>query len=177
MLIAVGSKNPAKINAAKIAFKKVFPKEKLKIVGVNAESKVSDQPMSDRESVRGAINRAKAALRAVKKADFGVGMEGGVHKIGKNWFESGWIAIINKESRLGLGTSARWQMSSKIMSRLNSKNELAHIFEEIAGVKNAKDVGGVMSLVTKKHLPRDIAYSHGVIFALAPFFSDQEFWD
>ncbi|MBI3341792.1 DUF84 family protein [Candidatus Curtissbacteria bacterium] len=177
MLVVVGSASPAKISAAKIAFKKVFPKEKLKVVGVEAESGISPQPMSDPESIRGAINRAKRALKLVKGADFAVGMEGGLHKVGKNWFESGWIAVINREGKLGLGTSARWQTSAKIMGKLNDQNELATVFEEITGVEDAKDIGGVMSLVTKRNLPRDIAYSHGVIFALAPFFSDPEFWD
>ena len=177
MVIALGSTNPAKISAAKIGFGKVFPNEKIKVLGINVKSGISNQPMSDEESIKGAINRAKAALKSVKNADYGAGMEGGIHQIGRNWFESGWIAIINKERKLGLGTSARWQMSSKVMSQLDGKNELAHIFQELAQVENAKDVGGVMGLVTKNHLPRDVAYSHGVIFALAPFFSEPEFWD
>lgn len=177
MLIAVGSENPAKVSATKIGFKKIFPFEKIKVVGTNVNSKVSRQPMSDRESIRGATNRAKAALKAVKDADFGVGMEGGVHKHGKYWIESGWIVVINKEGKIGIGSSARWQVSNKIMSKFGGETELAHIFEELAGIKNAKDAGGVMALVTKNHLPRDIAYSHGVIFALAPFYSDPVFWD
>ena len=177
MIIVVGSKNPAKIKAAQIAFKKVFPKEKIKIVGVEVKSGISSQPMSDKQSIRGAVNRAKRALKSVKDADFGVGMEGGIHKIGKKWFESGWIAVVDKNGKIGLGTSARWEMSKKVVGKLNDGNELAHVFQEIAKIENAKDAGGVMGLVTKNILPRDLAYSHGVIFALAPFFSDPIFWD
>jgi inosine/xanthosine triphosphatase len=177
MIIAVGSTSPAKISAAKIGFGKVFPNVKITVRGVNARSGISAQPMSDKESIRGALNRAKAALKLVKNADYAVGMEGGAHRVGKNWFESGWIAVIDKEGKIGLGTSARWQMSGKVMSKLNGKNELADVFQELAQVEDAKDIGGVMGLVTKNNLPRDIAYSHGVIFALAPFFSDPEFWD
>lgn len=177
MIVVVGSTNPAKISAARIAFKKVFPKEKIKIIGVEVKSGVSAQPMSDRQSIRGAINRAANARRQVPKADYAVGMEGGVHKIGGKWFESGWIAVINKKGKLGIGTSARWEISRKIMNRLEKGKELSHIFEEIAQIENAKDVGGVMSLVTSTHLPRDVAYSHGLIFALAPFVSSPDFWD
>lgn len=177
MIVALGSKNPAKIKAAEIAFEKVFPKDKIKIVGVDAKSGISSQPMSDRQSIRGAVNRAKRALKTVKDAEFGVGMEGGVHKIGKKWFESGWIAVVDKKGKIGLGTSARWEMSGKVMGKLEGKGELSRVFEELAKIENAKDVGGVMGLVTKNLLPRDLAYSHGVIFALAPFFSDPVFWD
>lgn len=177
MLVVVGSKNPAKISAAKIAFEKVFPEEKIKVVAADVKSGVSHQPMSDDESIQGATNRAKAALKAVKNADFAVGMEGGVHQIVDKWFESGWIAIINKEGKLGLATSARWQIGGKVMKRLDGSNELAKIFENIAGVENAKDKAGVMGLVTNNHLSRDIVYSQGVIFALAPFFGNSDFWD
>jgi inosine/xanthosine triphosphatase len=170
MIIAVGSKNPAKISAAKIAFKKIFPKEKLKIIGVEAPSKVSVQPKTDKESMRGAINRAK-------NADWGVGMEGGIHKIGKNWFESGWIAVVDKNGAMGLATSARWQVSGRVLKKLGGNKELSRVFEELAQVENAKDAGGVMSLISNNHLPRDIAYSHGVIFALSPFISNPKFWD
>ncbi|MEX2028522.1 MAG: inosine/xanthosine triphosphatase [Candidatus Curtissbacteria bacterium] len=177
MIVAIGSKNPAKIKAARIGFEKVFPGEKIEIVGIDAKSGISNQPMSDKQSIRGAVNRAKRALRGVKDADFGVGMEGGIHKIGKKWFESGWIAVVDKTGKVGLGTSARWEMSQKVIGKLDGGNELAHIFQEIAQVENAKDEGGVMGLVTRNVLPRDLAYSHGVIFALAPFFSDPIFWD
>lgn len=177
MIIAVGSTNPAKISAAKIGFGQVFPGKKVKVLGVNVKSGVSNQPMSDEESIKGAVNRAKSALKSVKNADYGVGMEGGLHQIGKNWFESGWIAIINKEGKQGLGTCARWQVSGKVMNRLKEKGELANIFQELANVKSAKDTGGVHSLITNNNLTRNITYSHGVIFALAPFFSNPDFWD
>ncbi len=177
MLIALGSCNPAKVSAVKIGFKKVFPNEKIKVLAISVKSGISNQPMSDTESIKGAINRATKAQKQVPGADYAVGMEGGVHKIGKNWFESGWIAIIDKQGKIGLGTSARWQVSANVQKRLNGKNELAQIFQELAKIENAKDTAGVMGLITKNLLPRDIAYSHGVIFALAPFHSNPIYWD
>ena len=30
----------------------------------------------------------------------GIGLEGGVNKIGDKWFECGWIAVIDKDVRL-----------------------------------------------------------------------------
>lgn len=177
MIVAVGSTNPAKVSAAKIGFGKVFPNDKIKVVGTDVKSGVSDQPMSDKEAIKGAINRAKAAFKSAKNADYGVGMEGGLHQIGKNWFESGWIAVINKEGKMGLGTCARWQVSNKVIGKLAEKGELGNIFEELANVKTAKDIGGVHSIITNQNLTRNVTYSHGVIFALAPFFSDPQFWD
>ena len=55
MKIAVGSENPVKINAVKHAFKLVWPKKKWEVIGVKVTSGVSDQPMSDVESIKGQL--------------------------------------------------------------------------------------------------------------------------
>ncbi len=174
MLIAIGSKNPAKLKAAKLALKKLFPKAE--IIAVDVRSNVSTQPKSDEESIKGAINRAKLALKKTN-ADFAIGMEGGMHKIGKNYFESGWIAVIDKNGKIGLGSSARWQVSQKISKPLLKGKELAEVINELTARDNVHIKEGVMGLITNGHLPRHISYSHGILFAFAPFISDPIFWD
>lgn len=172
--IAVGSKNPAKLKAAKLTIKKLFPKAR--IIAVEVPSKVSAQPKSDEESIKGAIERAKSALKA-ESADFGIGMEGGIHKIGKSYFESGWIAVVNKKKEVGLGSSARWQVSEKISKKLLSGKELMEVIAKITNRDNVHAQEGMMGLITNGHLPRHLAYSHGILFAFAPFVSDPVFWD
>ena len=174
MKIAVGSTNPAKLKAAKLAIKKIFPEAEVK--AVNVKSGVSDQPKSDEESIKGAINRAKRALKKAD-ADFGLGMEGGMHKIGSNHFESGWIAVIDKEGKIGLGSSARWQVSRKISKPLFKGKELAEVINEMTGRDDVHKKEGIMGLISNGHLPRHKTYSHGIIFAFAPFISDEIFWD
>jgi inosine/xanthosine triphosphatase len=98
MKIAVGSENPTKIEAVKNAFTIVWPEESWDVTGHNVGSDISDQPMSDEESIQGAKNRARKALE-LTKADFGVGLEGGLQQIGEYWFDSGWIVVVNKEMR------------------------------------------------------------------------------
>ena len=75
MIVAIGTKNPAKVKAVTSAFKKVFPKAQF--VPIHVESGVSEQPIGTVETRNGAMNRANAALRKCKKADLGVGIEGG----------------------------------------------------------------------------------------------------
>ena len=55
--IFIGSKNPTKINAVKKAFTSVFKKKHFSFVSVSSPSGVGDQPMSERETKRGAENR------------------------------------------------------------------------------------------------------------------------
>lgn len=174
MKIVVGSTNTAKIRAAQIAIDQIFPGNK--VTGLSVDSKIDNQPKSDRESMQGAINRARAAQEK-SQADFGIGMEGGMNKIGNKWFESGWIAVVNKNGRIGLGTSARFELSDKIAKKLLSGKELREVVIKLSGNENIYQEEGAMGLITNKHLPRDLAYSHGIIFAFAPFLSDKKFWE
>jgi len=86
MKIAVGSLNPVKIDAARLAFEAMWPGERYDVIGMTAKSGVSDQPMSDEEAILGATNRAKHVLQLVPDAAWGVGFEGGLHKIHDDYF-------------------------------------------------------------------------------------------
>ncbi|MFL6559416.1 MAG: DUF84 family protein, partial [Bacillus sp. (in: firmicutes)] len=57
MKIIIGSKNPAKITAVKNSFS-----HEDEFVSLDIPSGVSEQPFSDEEKIRGAINRAATAL-------------------------------------------------------------------------------------------------------------------
>ena len=76
MKVAIGSKNPVKIEAVKEAFGKVWPDQDFEFIGIEVPSGVPDQPMSDEESIKGATTRANNALDRLN-ADFGIGLEGG----------------------------------------------------------------------------------------------------
>jgi len=77
ILAAVGSKNPTKIRPVRSIFKKHF--KNVQILGVSVPSEVKEQPTSDDEMYQGALTRATNALAAIKNADYGVGIEGGIH--------------------------------------------------------------------------------------------------
>ena len=61
--VLVGSKNPTKTNAVKDAFVEVFPKNNILVFGEDASSLVSDQPMSNKETLVGAENRVRGLLK------------------------------------------------------------------------------------------------------------------
>jgi len=86
LIIAVGTKNPCKIDAVRDAFTRIIsttsPSTKLVIKSYSVPSGVSDQPTTDEETRRGARNRAQgAAEKAIEEGDpcdFAVGLEGGI---------------------------------------------------------------------------------------------------
>ena len=55
--IVVGSTNPVKCEATRLAFAEAWPDKECVVNGVKAASRVSDQPMGDTETFNGARNR------------------------------------------------------------------------------------------------------------------------
>lgn len=168
MKVGVGSTNPVKIEATRNAFQKVWPGKIWEIVGVEVESGVSSQPMSDAESIKGATNRAKRALKTAN-ADYGVGLEGGIHKTNGLWFDTGWAVVVDKKGTLGIGTSIRMQSPPAMMKYVKKGMELGDIDDMLFGKKNTKHKQGHFGLMSKGVLLREEAYQHGVISALVRF--------
>jgi len=71
-----------------------------KIVAINVNSGVSDQPMDDKETFSGALNRAKAA-RVKLGADFGVGIEGGLNIQPHGIFSNAWVVVVDRKGNVG----------------------------------------------------------------------------
>lgn len=174
MIVAVGSENPVKIQAVKKAFKRVWPDKNWKVVGVKVASGVSDQPMSDKESIKGATNRAKRALKELK-ADFGVGLEGGVNKIGNIWFDCGWIVVIDKKGRIGIGSGTRIETPESIMKLLREGRELGTANDILFGTKNSKQGQGHFGLMTNGILTRESEYYSAIVSALSRFIHPELF--
>jgi inosine/xanthosine triphosphatase len=75
MRVAVGSTNPVKIKAVRNTLKCLSIKASVK--GVEVSSDVSSQPIGQNSIIKGAIGRARRALRS-GNFDLGVGIEAGL---------------------------------------------------------------------------------------------------
>jgi len=172
MLIAVGSKNPVKINAVSLAFKKVFPKKQIKIIGIPVESDVSDQPLSEEEAFFGAQQRAKKAQKKAK-ADLGVGIEGTIQKYSLGVLEGGMAVIVDKNKKTGFGSSAQFPLPKKAITQIKKGKELGDIIDSFTNKKNTKKRHGAFGFFTKNIITRTQAYQDAVICALAPWIQDK----
>ncbi len=175
MKFAVGSKNPSKIACAQLIGDRLFGL--VEVTGVSVPSNVADQPSSDAECIEGAANRARGALELVEDADYGIGMEGGTQQIGDQVYECGWMVVVDRKGTVGVGSSARFQMPTKILSRMEEGVELGKVMDELMGREKTNQAEGCMGILTKGHLPRTEAYSHGLLFAFVPFIADKMFWE
>ena len=92
--VLIASRNPVKINATKKAFEEVFT-DRFEFEGVSADSLVSDQPMSNDETLKGATNRLQNIQHL--EADYLVSIEGGVDLLDNNYEAFAWIVISDKQ--------------------------------------------------------------------------------
>lgn len=168
MLVTVGSTNPTKITPVTEIFQHHFPE--VRVVGVAVTSGVSDQPKNDDEMYQGALNRANAALKQVEEADYGVGIEGGLHKYSYGWLERSLIVIVDKKGQIGVGASGGLVLPPAVMQKVLKENKnLEEAMDELFGTTKIGEGIGMFGLLTKEVVTRSEGVRHGVAFALARF--------
>ncbi len=172
--VMVGSLNPVKIAAVQAAFAAVWPEHTWEIAGIAVPSGVSNQPMSDLESITGARNRANNAL-AAGEAGYGVGLEGGLQQIGEQWFDCGWVVVRDRAGREGCGSTARLVIPLRMLRLIQQGMEVGEAVDEIFQQHNSKQSAGHFGLMTNNAITRTRAYTDGVIVALARFTHAQLF--
>jgi inosine/xanthosine triphosphatase len=174
MKIGIGSKNPVKIRATKLAFEKVWPDKQWNVAGYSVPSNVADQPMTDLETITGAKNRAHAVMKA-HSVDFSVGIEGGLQQIGDDWFDCGWVVVMNKSGQIGIGSSARVLSPEKMMKEIFAGKELGDVIDQFFDTSNARQLNGHFGLMTNDNITRTSGYVDGVVMALVRFLHPQLF--
>ncbi len=123
--IAVGTTSKQKIGYLEEVLKEL--KIKILIKSVQAESRVSEQPITASETKKGSINRAKHALKEVKDADFALGIEVGYHKYLKNKYEIFcFVTIVDKHGHQVSGQSYKFILPKYHQSILKSGKMLGH---------------------------------------------------
>lgn len=170
MRVAVGSMSESKIQAVKLGLVLLSPDllyGDWTAIGVDVQSGVSDQPMSDEETVDGAMNRALRALDQ-SEADIAFGLESGLQE-GVNdtgWFDTGWVVVVDRRFKFGTASTIRIAVPTKMMEYVLAGDEIAVACEKLYGVKDGKaDGSGHFEQMTRGRLSRISAYRDAVVAA------------
>ena len=195
-LISVGSKNPVKVNAVANVVRKIWPDAK--IVGVEVDSGISNQPKSDDEAISGAENRAIAAMKQAnadlsrnaesgkdtnfsmnvnlnKGVDLSIGLEGHILDTKHGMFVSGWAVAIDKHGKKGLGNGGHMLLPEKIAAEIRNGGELGPTADKILGFTNIKQNQGVVGVLTNGMIDRTLASEKNIIFALSRFITPEHY--
>lgn len=187
MRIVVGSNNPVKVGAVEEAFKKYWPE--CEVVGIEVNSGVASQPMSELETMNGARQRAYKVLELDSDAVYGVGIEGGVTELNptsSNWtgnrrgtksklFECAWVCVAKRGGEEGLGGGLYFELPEKIATQIRSGGELGPIMDKFTGKTNVKQSSGAIGIFTKDQLDRKSAYVQIVLSAMIRHVSPEWF--
>lgn len=166
MKIVVASKNPVKLNAARLGFCTYF--QEVEVHGVSVESGVSDQPKTDEETLEGALNRVQNALAEFPEADYWVGIEGGLCTKQGEMEAFAWIVVRTAE-KTGRARTTTFQLPAKVAELISKGYELGDANDILFKQENSKQKSGAIGLLTNNKINRTALYKQAVELALVPF--------
>jgi inosine/xanthosine triphosphatase len=168
--IVVASTNPVKIAAVRAGFTRMFPDaaDTFQFAGISVPSGVSDQPMSDAETLRGAFNRATNARQEQPDAAFTVGVEGGVELVNDELLVFAWIVVLGRDGS-GKSRTATFNLPDEVSRLVRQGLELGDADDQVFNRANSKQQTGSVGLLTGDIIDRARYYEQAVMLALIPF--------
>jgi inosine/xanthosine triphosphatase len=170
--VVVGSTNPVKIAAVTAVLERSG--SRARVSGLAVPSGVRDQPEGDAETIRGATQRAKAALE-VSDADFAIGIEGGVVEEAGSMRTCAWAAVVTRDGRVGVGGSLAMTLPDRVAALVRGGMELGHAMDRVSGGRDTKHGAGAVGILTAGLVNRQRAYEALVTYALAQFLAPAYF--
>lgn len=177
MKFIVASKNPVKINAVAAAVKEQF--SDVLVEGLEVESGVSAQPMSDEETMTGALNRAKAVRNlALERKMIGkneevlcVGLEGGVFHPSfienKNeLWSTVWVVVLDKEGNSYFSNGARFPLPDFMSELLLAGEEMGPSLGKRLKDPDLRKKEGMIGFLTNHFTNRTDEYTNIVKIAV-----------
>jgi inosine/xanthosine triphosphatase len=173
--LAIASQNPVKTRATLNGFLRMFPGQTLSIDTISVPSHVRAQPMTNAETLQGAMNRAHSASLLMPQADYWVGIEGGLEELEDELLGFAW-AVVLSGTQLGKGRTAGFVLPQRVSSLIREGLELGEADDRVFDRLNSKQENGAVGILTGNAIDRAEAYAIGVILALAPFKNPQYYF-
>lgn len=152
--VAVGSTQLAKVQAVK----HVVHAMKLEVVAHSVPSSVSDQPMSDRATMEGALHRARTVLNKTG-CDIGIGLEGGMMQMGDTLFVCNWGALVCAGHVEIVTGGLRLPLPRKMGEELLRGKELSEVIAKNTDRgANSQQKSGALGLLTNGFVSRTDTY-------------------
>lgn len=130
---------------------------------------MAEQPFSDEETVLGAVNRARNALRLVK-ADIGIGLEGGVVETGHGlFFLCNWGALTDGSGDPVIAGGARIRLPDEFLAPLKAGQELAEVMDSYTKQHNIRSGPGAIGIFTSGMVSRQEMFTHIVRMLLGQY--------
>ncbi|MGB9705046.1 MAG: inosine/xanthosine triphosphatase [Pyrobaculum sp.] len=166
MIVAVGTKNPNKIRAVEEAYK-MFGIPAV-VVPAPARPPVPPQPIGLEAVVRGAVERAKAALSQIPKAEHGVGIEAGAVQAADTHLDITIAAVADREGVVTIGFGPAFQIPPPFLPHVLNGVELGALAERHYQRPSIGYREGIIGALTKRRITRKDLNLAAVAMALVP---------
>lgn len=166
MIIAIGTKNKAKVGAVQKAVQPHI--ENTIFESIDVASGVSEQPFSNEETRRGAINRAKATLQ-LTNADIGFGLEGGVYDLDGVMYCCNWGALATRTGEVFSCAGATFVLPEVIAQRLRLGEELGPVMDDFTNTENIRHHAGAIGIFTNGLVDRKEMFEHIVTLLIGQY--------
>ncbi len=163
---AVGSTNPAKVEAVRRSLARLSRDCELEAVDVS--SGVGVMPLGQAETRKGAFVRARSALERTA-AEVAFGLEGGAILDGDRAWLTAHVVAVTRDGRIGEAAWGRMLLPRVAAERLRAGEELGDIIDDLFDAKESKRQTGAIGLLTEGAVSRTDAFADLVAMACAPF--------
>jgi inosine/xanthosine triphosphatase len=169
--VAVGTQNPIKTSAVKRIVEKIF-KDEFTVIQVKVESSVPKQPIGLRQTIKGAVSRARQAITASSNAEFGIGIEAGLTKVPKTitgYFDIQFAAVMDREGKVTIGCGSGFEYPPLVVNEVLRKGkEVGDIMESLTGINNIGERIGAIGYLSHGELDRCSLTEQAVLMAFIP---------
>jgi inosine/xanthosine triphosphatase len=168
MRINIGSKSPPKVVALKELIKDYDFLKNAEVASVDVSSDVSENPMSLKETVEGAINRAK---KSFKDCELSFGIEDGLMMVEntKTNYMNICVCAIFDGKEIHLGISSAFEYPKEVIQKvLSDKIDISEAYFRL-GISEHRKLGafeGAVGLLTKGRLLRKEYTKQSITMAL-----------
>jgi inosine/xanthosine triphosphatase len=163
---AVGSTNPAKVEAVRRILGRLAPD--CAVEAIDVQSGVGAMPLGESAVRAGAEARARTALERTD-ADVAFGLEGGAILDGPDAWLTGHVVAVTRDGTLGEAAWGRMLLPRVAGERLRNGEELGDIIDELFARKESKRQAGAIGILTDGAMSRTDAFAYLVAMACAPF--------
>jgi len=170
VFVNVGTTNQLKIKAVEIAFKRFF--NNCIVRGISVDSGVLPQPI-DSDTIKGAENRARAALQEAspaKSSTFSVGIEAGLfwNPTIEQFIDIQYCAVLDRSGKFTYGHSPGFYYPPGFYDSIEKGVEIEKIVEDLFGISDIGEKNGAIGFLTDDRVTRKDLLISAVEMALVP---------
>ncbi|TLZ46192.1 MAG: inosine/xanthosine triphosphatase [Methanobacteriota archaeon] len=162
--VFVGSDNPVKVASVRAVLRSLSVPARIR--GLRVSSEVPDQPF-DLDALRGAINRARAALG---EGDLGIGIEAGLiwSPDLSDYFDVQYCAVLDRAGRMTVGHGPGFAYPPKVVERVKAGETVADAMARLTGIRDIGSKQGAIGFLTEGTMDRRRLTESAVLMAMVP---------